>query len=154
MVIYIRRLILISSHKQVMEIRIASELNLMICALDSTDIIIYNEITGEILFSIPAFFAFHPMQDLGKNIHIPCIAVEQEFLYITYNGKFLIYDLLTYEEILSHNYPDCGNVIHLDAQKSNSNGGIYFITSDDVLHIYSYGASFIYFMLFLLNNYS
>lgn len=119
--------------KVMMQVSFNDELGILAVSFDNMELAIYNLFSCELLYMIETL---KPQQNPSDNFGLVNLTIDQEFLYYCDDRKFYRYDLVTNEEF-SMPLPNIGRVVSIHAEKSNQNGGVYLMTSDDMLYCLS-----------------
>jgi hypothetical protein len=125
-------------NRHFMKLILCEELNLLIASFDTCEVGIYNLLTLE-LIDTKNFSNVQPDKDLMNNIST--ISVDQELLYYWDDKKFVIYDLLLNEEVCNFHHGVHHRVPFIHADRSNPNGGVYLVTTENKLLVYSHSSS-------------
>jgi len=126
------------SGRYFMKLALCEELNLLVALFDTCEVGIYNLITLD-LIDTKNFSNVQVEKEVVSNIS--SMAVDQELLYYWDDKKLIIYDLLQNEEVTNFNHGVHNRVAYLHADKSNPNGGLYLVTGENKLLVYSYATS-------------
>ena len=113
------------------------ELKIIAVACDNLDIMLYSLNSGDFIHTIP----LNTMQPDRDILSSPSISIEQEMLYYCDEKRIIMYDLVTNAEILSLNHGLTSKISYIHAERSNQYTGIYILTSDDKLHVFSLAMS-------------
>lgn len=134
--LYTRKNITTSANRSIMNVAFSEELNLIIVNLDNMDLVFYNIVNCDVMqtisFGTPA---------INDALNIPTLTLEQEILFYCDERRMVIYDLVLNEEIISYQHNLSSKVISIHAERISPDGGVYLVTEDEKLHVYSYANS-------------
>lgn len=125
-------------NRHFMKLALCEELNLLIACFDTCEIGIFNLMTLDQI-DLKNFSNVQLEKDLLTNI--ASISIDQELLYYWDDKRLVIYDLLTNEEVTNFHHGIHNRVAFIHAERSNPNGGLYLVTAEDKLLVYSHGSS-------------
>lgn len=139
--LWTKRLIQPPSNKTIMQYAVSEELQLVALSLDTLEVCVYGLITGDLIATIENFKIQVNSIDTQLFLGVANIYIDQELLYCCDDKKFVIFDLILNQEIVATPIPSIGRIINLACLRPTPQGGIFFFTTDEMLHCYSYSAS-------------
>lgn len=126
-----------TGNRIIMQFSISEELSMLAMSFETQEIFIYHLFTCDVLHTIDILKVPPTISENPSFRGVVNLVIDQEFLYFCDEKRFYVRDLLTHEET-SVLLPSMGKIVGMHAERSNQNGGVYLLTTDDYLHTFSY----------------
>jgi len=132
-----KRQINIPSNRFIIKLAFSEELRLLIVTTDNSEILLYSLFTGEPLQPLSFCTNLHEREAIVT----PHVTIDQEILYYCDEKRIASYDLSTKEELFNVPHGLQSRIAYLHAERTSNNTGIYILTVDEKLHVYSQALS-------------
>lgn len=139
--IWTKRTINAPNDRTIMQHTFSEDLQLLIMSLDNLEICIFSVISGDLLRTLGYLKIQVPQTDTPMFHGVANIWVDQELLYCCDDKRFIVHDLVLDQEVFSSQIPNLGKIVGLVCVRPSPHGGVFFLTTDELLHSYAYGES-------------
>jgi len=137
-----KKQIILPSNRFIMKLDFSEEFRTLAVAADNSDVLLYSLVSADLTHTLN--FCKNP--ELTATPHI---SIDQEILYYCDEKRIVAYDLSLHEETFHHHHGLHARIAYFYAQRSTKASGIYILTFEEKLYIYSCSQSSTY-SLFLL----
>jgi len=128
-----KKQIVLPSNRFIMKLDFSEEFRIVAVSTDNSDILIYSLFSGDLIHTLN--FCRVSERDL---VMTPHISIDQEILYYCDEKRIIGYDLSTHEEVFHHHHAFHSKIAFLHAERSTKANGLYILTVDEKLLVYSF----------------
>jgi len=125
-----KKQIILPSNRFIMKLDFSEEFRILAVAVDNSDVLLYSLVSAELTHTLN--FCKNPEQTMT-----PHISIDQEILYYCDEKRIVAYDLSLHEETFHHHHSLNARIAYFHAQRSTKASGIYILTLEEKLYIYS-----------------